>query len=163
VESGFSVKAEFLVKNLPEESFIPQRRVYDNIKSAGGVLNISINDFAERRVALIEDYSLVLTKDEQQRQYLLQVVEWHYRQYNCSNSSYNYLFRVIHSLLLYIHQVLIKYIDSCFIYCSWSVHIHSITVMFTPEVRCSNPGVSKVLQNVNDFIFLNQLLMVLLV
>jgi hypothetical protein len=43
VESGFSVKAEFLVKNLPEESFIPQRRVYDNIKSAGGVLNISIN------------------------------------------------------------------------------------------------------------------------
>jgi hypothetical protein len=46
-----------------------------------------INDFAERRVALIEDYSLVLTKDEQQRQYLLQVVEWHYRQHNCSNSS----------------------------------------------------------------------------
>jgi hypothetical protein len=43
VESGFSVKAEFLVKNLREESLIPQRRVYDSIKSAGGVLNISIN------------------------------------------------------------------------------------------------------------------------
>lgn len=36
-----------------------------------------INDFAERGVALMQDYNLALTKDEDQRQYLLQVVEDH--------------------------------------------------------------------------------------
>lgn len=37
----------------------------------------TVNDFAERGVALIQEYNQILTKDEQQCQYLLQVVEWH--------------------------------------------------------------------------------------
>ena len=41
----------------------------------------TVNDFAERGVALIQDYNQLLTKDEQQRQYLLQVVESHRRQF----------------------------------------------------------------------------------
>ena len=36
-----------------------------------------MNDFAERGVALMEAYNLTLTKDEDQRQYILQVVEAH--------------------------------------------------------------------------------------
>ena len=37
------------------------------------------NDIAERGVALMEEYTKVLTKDEEQKQFLLQVVK-HYRQ-----------------------------------------------------------------------------------
>ena len=44
-----------------------------------------INDFAERGVALIQDYNQLLTKDEQQRQCLLQVVEWHRRHFPNAN------------------------------------------------------------------------------
>ena len=36
-----------------------------------------VNDFAERGVAMIQEYRQVLTRVEEQRQYLLQVVEWH--------------------------------------------------------------------------------------
>ena len=36
-----------------------------------------VNDFAERGVALMQAYNLALTKDEDQRQFLLQVVEDH--------------------------------------------------------------------------------------
>ena len=41
----------------------------------------TVSDFAERGVALIQDYSLILTNDKQQRQYLLQVMDWHHCQY----------------------------------------------------------------------------------
>jgi hypothetical protein len=47
-----------------------------------------INQFAERGVALIQDNSKVLTKDEQQRQFLLQVVEWHQRPHTIIYSEY---------------------------------------------------------------------------
>ena len=40
-----------------------------------------VNDFAERGVALIQACNQILTKDEQQLQYLLQVVEWHRREF----------------------------------------------------------------------------------
>lgn len=40
-----------------------------------------VNDNAERGVALVQDYSGLLTRDEQQLQFLLQVVEEHRRRY----------------------------------------------------------------------------------
>ena len=41
----------------------------------------TVSDFTERGVALIQDYNVMLTKGEQQRQYLLQVMDWHHCQY----------------------------------------------------------------------------------
>ena len=40
-----------------------------------------VNDHAERRVALLQEYSGLITRDEAQLQYLLQVVEDHRRLY----------------------------------------------------------------------------------
>lgn len=40
-----------------------------------------VNDVAERGVALIEEYNSLLTKDEEQRQYILQVVKYHREQF----------------------------------------------------------------------------------
>jgi hypothetical protein len=40
-----------------------------------------VNDFAERGVALKQNCNQILTKDEQQRQYLLQVIEWYREQF----------------------------------------------------------------------------------
>lgn len=42
VESGFSVNESLLVENLYDESLIAQRIVTDAIKSAGGVLKVTI-------------------------------------------------------------------------------------------------------------------------
>ena len=41
-----------------------------------------VNDFAERGVALMQQYNLALTKDESQRQFLLQVVENHRKRFS---------------------------------------------------------------------------------
>ena len=75
---AFKLNTEFLDKDPAEwvndQSFSSSQQV---------LLAIAVvNDFAERGVALIQDYNKVLTKDEQQRQYLLQVVEWHRRQFH---------------------------------------------------------------------------------
>lgn len=44
-----------------------------------------VNDVAERGVALIEEYNKCLTKNEEQLQYLLQVVKNHRQKYpNCN-------------------------------------------------------------------------------
>ena len=40
-----------------------------------------VNDFAERGVMLMQAYNLALTKDENQRQFLLQIVEDHRKRY----------------------------------------------------------------------------------
>lgn len=40
-----------------------------------------VNDFAERGLALMQAYNLALTKDEDQRQFLLQVIEDHRKRY----------------------------------------------------------------------------------
>jgi len=40
-----------------------------------------VNDLAKRGVALIEQYNSILTKDEEQKQFLLQVVEEHRRRF----------------------------------------------------------------------------------
>ena len=40
-----------------------------------------VNDMAERGVKLIQDYNTILTKDEEQKQFLLQVIQEHRRMY----------------------------------------------------------------------------------
>jgi len=40
-----------------------------------------VNDFAEREVALIQNYDSILRKNENQKQFLLQVVEYHRKKY----------------------------------------------------------------------------------
>ena len=50
----------------------------DYITAKKTILNLKVaNDNAERGVALIETYNCLLTKDEEQKQYLLQVVQNH--------------------------------------------------------------------------------------
>lgn len=44
-----------------------------------------MNDHAERGVALIQEYSDKLTKDEEQLQYWLQVVADHHKQFSMVN------------------------------------------------------------------------------
>ena len=73
IVDAFKVSMDFLHKDpvewVNDASFQSSKQVLCRIAA--------INDFAERGVALIQDYNEVLTKDEQQRQYLLQAVEWH--------------------------------------------------------------------------------------
>jgi len=55
----------------------------DSFQSTHQVLSkvAAVNDFAKRGVSLIQDYNQILTKDEEQRQFLLQVVEFHRRHF----------------------------------------------------------------------------------
>ena len=46
-----------------------------------------VNDFAERGVALMQEFNLALTKDEGQKQFLLQVVEDHRRRFPNADKS----------------------------------------------------------------------------
>jgi hypothetical protein len=46
-----------------------------------------VNDFAERGIAMIQDYSDKMTKDEQQKQFLLQTVELHRCRFPTSSKS----------------------------------------------------------------------------
>ena len=47
-----------------------------------------INDFAERGVALIQSFNATLTNDEEQKHYLLQVVEKHRHEFaKCNRDS----------------------------------------------------------------------------
>jgi len=70
---GFNVNLDFLAKDPSEWEND------DSFQSAHQVLSkvAAVNDFAERGVSLIQDYNHILTKDEEQRQFLLQVVEFH--------------------------------------------------------------------------------------
>lgn len=74
---AFNIDTDFLVKDPSEWEEDPS---FQSSKKALHGIAV-VNDFAERGVALIQDYNQILTKDEQQRQYLLQVVEWHRRQF----------------------------------------------------------------------------------
>jgi len=74
---GFNVNLDFLAKDPSEWEND------DSFQSAHQVLSkvAAVNDFAERRVSLIQDYNQILTKDEEQRQFLLQVVEFQWRHF----------------------------------------------------------------------------------
>ena len=56
-----------------------------------------VNDFAERGVALMQAYNLALTKDEDQRQFLLQVDEDHRKLYLDARKSTTTAFQVTES------------------------------------------------------------------
>ena len=43
VESGFSVSEEILVKNMPEDSLVAQRMVFDGVMNEGGISNVDVN------------------------------------------------------------------------------------------------------------------------
>jgi hypothetical protein len=56
-----------------DEDYIRAKQFLSNLRV--------VNDVAERGVALIEQYKSILTKDEEQKQFLLQVVEDHRRRF----------------------------------------------------------------------------------
>ena len=56
----------------------PQRDDYKDAMKTVEHLRV-VNDNAERGVALIEEYNSIITKNEDQKQYLLQVVQEHRR------------------------------------------------------------------------------------
>lgn len=77
----FDLSYDFL-KKAPElwdadETFENCRTVFKQLKV--------VNDIAERGVALIEKYNDSLTKNEEQKQYLLQIVASHRQKYPNAN------------------------------------------------------------------------------
>jgi len=69
----FEISQNFLVKD-PQEWNADE----DYSKAKGFLSKLKVvNDLSERGVALIEEYNSILTKDEEQKQFLLQVVEDH--------------------------------------------------------------------------------------
>ncbi|KAG0724576.1 hypothetical protein GWK47_040337 [Chionoecetes opilio] len=74
---NFGVSQKFLQqdpekwKDLPE--FAKASKTFQNIKV--------VNDFAERGVALMQEYNALLTKNEEQHQFLLQVIEEHRKRF----------------------------------------------------------------------------------
>jgi len=80
---AFNISMDFLDKDPSEWENSPSFQSSQKVMS--GIA--TVNDFAERGVALSQEYNQVLTKDEQQRQYLLQVVEWHRRQFPSVNKT----------------------------------------------------------------------------
>jgi hypothetical protein len=83
VFAAFQVTTDFMEKDPSDWEADP------SFQSSQQVLHAiaTVNDFAERGVALIQDYNQILTKDEQQRQYLLQVVELHRRKFPNANKT----------------------------------------------------------------------------
>ena len=82
-----SSNSRFLLTALGPSDFLdvdpaewPARQDYQLARRRAESLNV-VNDFAERGVALIQSYSAIITKDEEQRQFLLQVVEDHRRRF----------------------------------------------------------------------------------
>jgi len=74
---GFNVNLDFLAKDQSawenNESFQSAHQVLSKVAA--------VNDFAECGVSLIQDYNQILTKDEEQWQFLQQVVEFHRRHF----------------------------------------------------------------------------------
>lgn len=82
----FGVKTDFL--DLSPE-FWSEHSEYQKGSRIFGDLKV-VNDVAERGVALIQRYNDCLTRDEEQKQYLLQVVQNHRKMYpNCQKKKYN--------------------------------------------------------------------------
>lgn len=52
-----------------------------------------VNDFAEHGVTLMQTYNLSLTKDEDQRQFLLHIIENHRKRYRYAASRLRLLIR----------------------------------------------------------------------
>lgn len=58
------------------------------ISSQGTVGSVRVvNDLAERGVALIQQFNSLITRDEEQKQYLLQIVEKHRQTFSTANKT----------------------------------------------------------------------------
>ena len=63
---------------------------YENALKAVQHLKLT-NEIAERRVALIQQYNMLHTRDEEMKQYLLQVVQEHGKKFpSCKKTVLNY-------------------------------------------------------------------------
>jgi len=72
---------DFLTKDLAEWNDDPS---YQELKTAASTMN----DTAERAIALMQQYTSSLTKNKEQKQYLLRLVERHRKQYaTCAKST----------------------------------------------------------------------------
>ena len=74
----FRIQTEFLDKDPEEWESMPH---YQRRKQVAKSLKV-VNDVAERGVALIQNFNGPLTKHEEQKQYLLQVVEDHRKKFS---------------------------------------------------------------------------------
>lgn len=54
-ESGFSISGSIMVKNLHEESFIAQQRVYDSVNSLGGIKKIDTVSINYKMLKSVKD------------------------------------------------------------------------------------------------------------
>ena len=82
----FDLPSDFLEKDIStwsnDDSYIECAEFFKTLKVT--------NDVAERGIALIEEYNNYLTKDEEQLQYLLQVVREHRQRYpDCLKKIFN--------------------------------------------------------------------------
>src|SRR5277367_1066112 len=68
---------DFLVN---DASTWPQNESFQNVRKVVSSLTV-INDCAERRIALASSFNSSLTKSEEEKQYLLQVVEQHRKEF----------------------------------------------------------------------------------
>jgi len=74
----------FLAKDLKEWNDDPS---YQELKTSASKMKV-MNDSAERAISLMQQYNSSLTKNEEQKQYLLHLVERHRKQYpTCSKST----------------------------------------------------------------------------
>ncbi|XP_044593840.1 uncharacterized protein LOC123271521 [Cotesia glomerata] len=81
----FDLPYDFLDKDIESwptnDSYIENKEYFNQLKV--------VNDSAERAVALVSEYNQCLTKNEDQFQYLLQVIKEHRKKYpNCNRGNY---------------------------------------------------------------------------
>ena len=75
---------DFLAKDPAEWNDDPS---YQELNKAASAMKV-VNDTAERAIALMQHYNSSLTKNEEQKQYLLRLVERHRKQYpTCAKST----------------------------------------------------------------------------
>ncbi|XP_074112021.1 uncharacterized protein LOC141535796 [Cotesia typhae] len=81
----FDLPYDFLDKDIESwptnDSYIENKEYFNQLKV--------VNDSAERAVALVSEYNQCLTKNEEQFQYLLQIIKEHRKNYpNCNRGNY---------------------------------------------------------------------------
>lgn len=81
--SRFSISTEFF--NVDPDTWETREDYQKGLKTVKNLM--VVNDVAERNVKLIEEYNTILTKDEDQKQYLLQVVNEYRKKYPDSKKS----------------------------------------------------------------------------
>lgn len=83
INNGREKSAAFLTKD-PSEW--PTDEVYIEMREKARQMKV-VNDCAERGIALITKFNASLTKNEQQKQYLLRVVDLHRKKFPVASKS----------------------------------------------------------------------------